>query len=173
MYIKIKKITLIICIFFLGNAGFAQAGDLGQMMFERANYLYQNQKFDSALFYINNAIKAQPNTESYIFRRALIYEKVNKPDDAISDYKTCISITDKALYYNNIGVIYAIQSDFNEALKWYQIALEKEPEYAQSWVNIGVAYYYLKMPEKACDAMRNASKYGLKMADSYLAEHCK
>lgn len=167
-----KKIIILTTAFLIGFAGFAQAGDLGQLMYERADYLYKNQKFDSALVFINKALKADPNSETYLFKRALIREKVNDSKGAVKDYKACLAITDKALYYNNIGVIYAIQSDYEEAVKWYRKALDKDGQYAQSWVNLGVSYYYLKQFDKACEAMKNGSKYGLKMADSYLAANC-
>lgn len=167
-----KKIILITAIFFLGTTGFAQANDLGKMMFERADFLYKVQKFDSALIFINKALKADPNSETYLFKRALIREKVNDSKGAIRDYKACIEKNANPLYYNNIGVIYAIESDYEEAIKWYNRALAVNPEYAQSWVNIGVSYYYLKKFDKACEAMKNGSKFGIKMADSYIAANC-
>ncbi len=167
-----KKILIITTIFLLGNTGFAQAEDLGKIMFERADFLYKNQKFDSALYFINKAIKASPKSEEYIFKRALIKEKTRDIKGAISDYKACIEINPKPVYYNNIGVIYAIDSKYDEAITWYNKAIAKQADYAQSWVNIGVAYYYLKKYDKACEAMKNASKYGLKMADSFIAANC-
>jgi len=168
-----KKLILLTAIFLLGNTSFSQAEDLGKIMFERADYLYKTQKFDSALIYINKALKAAPKSEEYLFKRALIKEKTKDIKGAIKDYKMCIEITPKPVYYNNIGIIYAIGSEFSEAVKWYEKALDKQADYAQSWVNLGVAYYYLKNFDKACEAMKNGSKFGLKMADSYIAEHCK
>jgi tetratricopeptide (TPR) repeat protein len=167
-----KKLILLTAIFLLGNTSFSQAEDLGKIMFERADYLYKTQKFDSALIFINKAIKATPKSEEYIFKRALIKEKTKDIKGAIKDYKMCIEMTPKPVYYNNIGVIYAIGSEFTEAVKWYEKALDKQADYAQSWVNLGVAYYYLKKYDKACESMKNGSKFGLKMADSYIAEHC-
>ena len=167
-----KKLIILTAIFLLGNTGFAQAADLGKMMFERADFLYKTQKFDSALVFINKAIKASPNSEEYLFKRALIKEKTKDIKGAIKDYKACIAITPKAVYYNNIGVIYAIGSDYKEAVEWYEKALAKQENYAQSWVNIGVAYYYLKKYDKACESMKKASNYGLKMADSFIAANC-
>lgn len=167
-----KKISLFTAIFLIVTLGFSQANDMGKIMFERASYLYKSQKFDSALIFINKAVKAAPNSEEYIFKRALIKEKTNDKKGAIKDYKTCIDINPKAIYYNNIGVIYAVDSKYEEALEWYNKAIEKDQTYAQSWVNIGVAYYYLHKFDKACEAMHNASKYGLKMADSFIAANC-
>lgn len=167
-----KKLIIVTAIFLLGNAGFAQAADLGKMMFERADFLYKTQKFDSALVFINKAIKASPKSEEYLFKRALIKEKTKDIKGAIKDYKACIEITPKPVYYNNIGVIYAIGSDYKEAVEWYEKALAKQENYAQSWVNIGVAYYYLKKYDKACESMKKASNYGLKMADSFIAANC-
>ena len=167
-----KKILIITAIFLLGNAGFAQAEDLGKIMFERADFLYKTQKFDSALYFINKAVKASPKSEEYLFKRALIKEKTSDIKGAIKDYKACIEINPKPVYYNNVGVIYAIDSNYKEAIEWYNKALKKQEDYAQSWVNIGVAYYYLKKYDKACESMKNASRYGLKMADSYIAANC-
>lgn len=167
-----KRILILTTIFLLGISGFAQAEDLGKIMFERADFLYKTQKFDSALYFINKAVKASPKSEEYLFKRALIKEKTKDIKGAIKDYKACIEITPKALYYNNIGVIYAIGSDYKEAVEWYKKAIEKQGEYAQSWLNMGVAYYYLKKFDKACECMKKASNLGLKMADSFIASNC-
>jgi len=167
-----KKIIILTAIFLIGTSGFAQADDLGKIMFERAEYLYKTQKFDSALYFINKAVKASPNSETYIFKRALIKEKTRDIKGAIKDYKACIELNPKPVYYNNIGVIYAIDSNYEEAIEWYNKALKIQETYAQSWVNIGVAYYELKKYDKACESMKNASKFGLKMADSFIAANC-
>jgi len=167
-----KKIIILTAIFLIGNSGFAQAEDLGKIMFERADFLYKSQQFDSALYFINKAVKASPKSEAYIFKRALIKEKTRDIKGAIKDYKACIEISPKPVYYNNIGVIYAIDSNYEEAVEWYNKALKIQEDYAQSWVNIGVAYYYQKKYDKACEAMKNASKFGLKMADSFIAANC-
>ena len=167
-----KKIIASIAIFLFVSSGFSQAEDLGKMMYERADFLYKTQKFDSALIFINKAIKATPKSEEYLFKRALIKEKTKDIKGAIKDYKACIEINPKPVYFNNIGVIYAIGSEFENAVLWYEKALAKQPDYAQSWVNLGVAYYYLKKFDKACEAMKNGSKFGLAMADSFIAANC-
>jgi tetratricopeptide (TPR) repeat protein len=172
-YTHMKKMIIITLMFLIGNSGFAQAEDLGKLMFERADFLYKTQKFDSALIFINKALKASPNTEEYLFKRALIKEKTKNIKGAIKDYKACIEINPKPVYYNNIGVIYAIGNDFKEAVVWYEKAISTQEDYAQSWVNLGVAYYYLKKYDKACESMRKASQYGLKMADSFIAANCQ
>ncbi len=168
-----KRIAFISLLLIIGNISFSQAEDLGKMMFERAEYLYQNQQWDSALYFINKAVKASPNKEEYIFKRALIKEKTADIKGAIKDYKMCIEITPKPVYYNNIGVIYAIGSDYKDAVDWYLKSIKVQENYAQAWLNLGVAYYYLHKYDKACDAMKTASKYGLTMADSYIAANCK
>jgi len=167
-----KKIIVLSAIFLIGTTGFSQAADLGKMMFERADYLYKEQKFDSALVFIDKAIKASPNTETYIFKRALIKEKTRDIKGAIKDYKACIEISPKPVYFNNVGVIYAIDSKYDEAIEWYNKALAIQTDYSQSWVNLGVAYYYIHKYDKACEAMKNGSKYGNKMADGYIAANC-
>ena len=43
-----KKLLILTAIFLLGNSGFAQAEDMGKIMYERADFLYKTQKFDSA-----------------------------------------------------------------------------------------------------------------------------
>lgn len=61
-----KKLLILTAIFLLGNSGFAQAEDMGKIMYERADFLYKTQKFDSALYLINKAVKASPKSEEYI-----------------------------------------------------------------------------------------------------------
>ena len=58
--------------------------------------------------------------------------------------------------FNILGVTYAAQSSFSEAIKFYKKAAKLNPEYFEVFNNMGVAYNDWKKPELAVDSLNQA-----------------
>lgn len=70
--------------------------------------------------------------------------------DAMSDYEELIQDTeDFAPAYVGLGRAYAAKGKMNEAIKWYQKALEIDPQNANAHYYSAVAYFYISEKEKA------------------------
>ncbi len=71
-----------------------------------------------------------------------------------------------ATAYNRLGILYAKQQAFNDAIECFEIAQSLEPS-ASSLHNVGLIYYETRQYEKASLAFRQA----LDMEDSLAARH--
>ncbi|MCK5029418.1 MAG: tetratricopeptide repeat protein [Bacteroidales bacterium] len=137
-------------------------------------YIFESENSGDALTYLDYAIETDPNNAFFYSGKAMVYDKLGQPEEAIKMYKKSIEINpDLVEAYFNLGVIY-----FNEGVELsdkaveikdnnkYEIAkveadnkfkealpyLEKAFEYQQDDTNIGktlrTLYYRLQMTEK-------------------------
>jgi len=75
------------------------------------------------------------------------------------DYRTASRISDSqalAMYHANRGAELLRDRDNQEALKWLRIAVDLAPDYANAWINLGVARRRTDDPEGAEQAYRTA-----------------
>lgn len=71
----------------------------------------------------------------------LMYLKKNNLSKAEKAFKQAIKINrDNAIGYNLLGVVYRRSGKFNEAQEQYQLAIAKDPHYANAHLNLGVLY---------------------------------
>jgi tetratricopeptide (TPR) repeat protein len=72
-------------------------------------------------------------------------------EQAINELKQLIELVPEksAGYYNNIGMCYLDQGNFNEAIKFFEIAVSKDPKFSSAYNNIGNAYEKMNDIEKA------------------------
>jgi Flp pilus assembly protein TadD len=56
----------------------------------------------------------------------------------------------RAVYYNELGIIYRKEGKFDDARRTYSKALEVDPDYALAQLNIAILYdLYLQDPKQA------------------------
>ena len=79
----------------------------------------------------------------------------------------------KAKEYNNSGVAAAKNGMFSEAIKYFNKALEENPQYYDAISNLGTCKHALKDIEGACSDWRKAAEYGDPYAIQMLSKYCK
>lgn len=80
---------------------------------------------------------------------------------------TILNIDEKnAAAYNRLGILYAKQKEFKDAIDCFEIASSIEPS-ASSLHNLGLIYFETENYEKACTAFEQA----LKLEDQLAARH--
>jgi tetratricopeptide (TPR) repeat protein len=85
---------------------------------EDSNYI------EKALGHRNKQIEVNPNDYYYI-ERGLTLAELERFYDAIEDYKRAIEInTDSPYPYNNIGILYKYQEQYEEAITYYKEAIK-------------------------------------------------
>jgi len=87
-----------------------------------------------------------PSKEHNKFMKQVSFEQVTKED------------------LNNKGNEFFDQEEHFEAIKFYDMAIEKDPEYTSAWINKGSAFYKLDMYDKAFAAYNEAIRIDPQLA---------
>lgn len=110
---------------------------------------YDMKKINLAIADFNRAIEIDPVDEAFYVNRGDSYHLQYRNDLAIDDYGRALEINpqyDRA--YNQRGNLYRDQGDYDLAIIDYTRAIEINPQ-ALYFTNRGLAYQYLRQPEKA------------------------
>jgi len=81
----------------------------------------------------------------------ILYARTGRPAQALESLKQAIRLNpDRAVYYNEIGMMSRREGKFDEARRYYAKALDLDPNYAYAHLNIGILYdLYLQDTAKA------------------------
>lgn len=114
-------------------------------------------------------IQPLPTTESANhFNLGLLYQKNNKLQEAMEEYKKAIHIDPMNVEaYNNLGIIYKDLGRREEAISHYQKALSIDPKYGKARHNLGVTLYLQGELEKAAMELNLAIELNPKNPESY------
>ena len=166
-------------------------------------YIYSNQKkYTASLDDLNILLAANPNYEfgqGYSLR-GVVKAKMNDIYGACADFELALKLNptnqtmkknlescsanrtiqgsggnenSKAKEYNNSGVAAAKNGMFSEAIKYFNKALEENPQYYDAISNLGTCKHALKDIEGACSDWRKAAEYGDPYAIQMLSKYCK
>ncbi|MCP4336651.1 MAG: tetratricopeptide repeat protein [Mycoplasma sp.] len=113
--------------------------------------------------YYNKAIEIDPNYTVAYINRGIVYDRLGKNEDAMSDYNKAIEINPNlAIAYLSRGVsymrLYKLDNNIKylkDAMSDYNKAIEINPNLAIAYINRGYAYIRLKKYE---DAMSDLNK---------------
>ena len=133
-------------------------------------------RVDDALRYLDIAIEQDPKNASYFFARGTLYDKLQKPEEAIASYMKAIEYKEDyfdayynlgAVYYNKgvkqIDVANAVPSnqpekyevekekadiEFKKAIPYMEKAHEVNPTDKFTMESLKTLYYRLKMLDK-------------------------
>ncbi|MDP6040770.1 MAG: tetratricopeptide repeat protein, partial [Candidatus Latescibacteria bacterium] len=99
-----------------------------------------------------------------------LYSGLKHYNNATNYYKAAIeqypnNPVIRATACNNIGLIFAHQQDYLQAITWYKKAAKLQPDYTSAHENMGDAYANVKQIESAIDAYSQALLYSPKDPD--------
>jgi tetratricopeptide (TPR) repeat protein len=90
-------------------------------------------------------------------KRGICWHYQGQDTLARGDFEQAASINyDDPLAYFWLGITYAQEGDFREAIRHYSDAIAKNPKFTLALVNRGLAYLQLKLPEKAVENFQKA-----------------
>jgi Flp pilus assembly protein TadD len=125
---------------------------LGELYREQGKYTQALQEFDKALSCGTDSAIALCN-------RGMIYHNFGLLDKAEEDYKLSIALRDdEYLPHHLLGGVYFDKRMWKEAVTEYQLALRYNPEYAQSYYQLGLIYRQLGNKGQAISALENFIK---------------
>lgn len=114
------------------------------------NQLLRQGQMDKALERVDAYLVAQPKEARGRFLKGLILTEQNKPAEAI---KVFTSLTEDYPElpepYNNLGVLYASQGQYDKARNALEMAIRTHPSYATAHENLGDIY--ARMAEQSYD----------------------
>ncbi|MBT3243268.1 MAG: tetratricopeptide repeat protein [Bacteroidetes bacterium] len=116
--------------------------------------IHSAQNNDLAIDYYRAAADIIPDSYEARYNLGLYLQDHNYSTEAINEYQYIIDQIDSTLAnpYYNIGYINLIYvEDFDQALEYFTLALEKDPEYVDAWYNRGFVYEITGKYKKARD----------------------
>ncbi|KAL4474987.1 hypothetical protein ABPG74_001683 [Tetrahymena malaccensis] len=105
-------------------------------------FQYDKDNINKGIEHINKAIQLDPNNSDYYNIQGCLYEKALMIDEAEKSFKIAIEKDpSSSLAYHNLGYMnQKIYQNNDEAIKYYQKAVEKNTRAESSLFNIAVAY---------------------------------
>lgn len=102
-------------------------------LYDKANALFESNKFEESIGLYTQAIAENPNYGSAYFNRALSYAILSKYDEATGDAEKVMEMEPDAPDAPYVmGVIKEYQHNNDAAIAWYNNALKKNPNYTQA-----------------------------------------
>jgi Flp pilus assembly protein TadD len=106
-----------------------------------AQKLFKQKQYDQALEKVEGVLSAKPKDIQARYLKGLILIEKGKTDDAISIF---LALTEDAPDhpepYNNLGVLYALQGQYEKARTAIEMAIHIQPTYAMAHENLGDIY---------------------------------
>jgi len=89
---------------------------------------------------------------------AICYSKTDQIELAEREFLSAVELSPekKGIAYFNLGMLYARKKDYQTAIKWFRLAIGKEPFNAKNYYNLAVAYLQLGQTEKAIPELEKA-----------------
>lgn len=124
---------------------------------ELAGELMNNNEYDEAIKYLERAVKINEEYK-YLFILGTAYLIKKKYESAERAYLRAIIIDSNnpsvfndrnPAIYNNLGIIYSINKNYEKAIKKLEKAIALSPKYADAYFNLGLVYKKMNKNEKA------------------------
>ena len=130
------RIGLFVAAFLCGVNAIAQGDE-----YQQANNLFRAGQPAEALERLDNLLKAHPKDARGRFLKGLILTEQNKRADAIAVFIGLVQdYPELPEPYNNLGVLYASQGEYDKARTALEMAIRTHPGYATAHENLGDIY---------------------------------
>jgi len=117
---------------------------------------------------LDGRIANDPNNPNLYHERAFVYYRMADFEKSLNDINRAISIDSSvAMYYFTKAEIFMVQYKIESAKSFYEIALEKKPDYWEAELKLGRIQMYLKEFNKAMEHINKALKINAAIAEAY------
>jgi len=120
----------------------------GYFFIERSATVESNKSglLDSAAFHFQKVLKDYPSNQAAYQNLSLVYEKKNKPYQAIKVLQTAFKVDDNPQYLNSIAELFIQQKKYDSAYYYYDMARNKDPFSEEAHSRIVYLYNFLSVP---------------------------
>ena len=133
-------------------------------LFYEGRSAYTAHSYEGAIYYLNRAIKIDPEYAEAYFLRGMSYSRIKNYDEAISDYTKCIKYDSshaEAYYWR--GRAYYHLEDYSNAISNYNKAIKIDTDNIYYYYSRGTTYYLRDKNDdiyKAIDDYRKGCELG-------------
>lgn len=129
-------LATLVCVSFGGTVAWAQADEYAEV-----NRLVRAGQLNEALIKTDQYLASKPRDPQMRFMKGVIQTESGKSADAITTFtKLTEDFPELPEPYNNLGVLYASQSQFDKARAALEMAIRTNPSYATAHENLGDVY---------------------------------
>lgn len=142
--------------------------DYNQKALDLANKKLKKAKGDERKFYLNIKANSVGNQGFYEDEHGNIKKALDFYFEALNIYDEAGNVKDKATIYNNVGLIFSHQKDFDDALDYLNRALELKLKYypdkvSKNYLNLGSTSEYMGDSLRALNYYHKALEAALKV----------
>lgn len=135
---------------------------------QKANMLYQMQKYNEALEVDEEILKIQEDCVPAFHNQGLCYQELGLIDKALESYENVLKINPNALHaLNNMGLIYINIGEYKKANEVLERNIKAYPDDVQSYANNAFALMKLKEYEKSIKMSEKALEINSNQPEVY------
>lgn len=137
-------------------------------LLEKANQTFQAGEYTNALSLMDSLQSVSPDNPDVYFLKGLIFNNLNRLDDASAAYEKTLSIEpDYEGVRFNLGNIAMSRGNFEEAIELYRQEHARHPA-PNTLVNMGLAFANLHKPDSSMAAYQRAIALDSSFADAFV-----
>lgn len=130
---------------------FMAENNLGQLEFERSQFLKAKERFETALKLSDTYTPAQVNYGATLF-------SLGQKEESIKAFQKALKLDPTNIEASmNIGIIKLEQNLFSEAIPYLRSTIQENPFYPEGWNNLGIAYIRTNDLKKAVECFEKAA----------------
>jgi peptidoglycan/xylan/chitin deacetylase (PgdA/CDA1 family)/glycosyltransferase involved in cell wall biosynthesis len=124
-------------------------------------------KFDLAEDAFKKSLSLDSQQIIPLLNLAIVQQKQNKLDEAISNLNRVLKKVDNADAYFSLGFCYFKKNDLKGSAKNFELAIKYNPRYLDAYINLGGIYEKLERFQEAANFLKRAIELNPKSARSF------
>ncbi|WP_138984681.1 tetratricopeptide repeat protein, partial [Crocosphaera watsonii] len=135
---------------------------------QQQSWVYRNlEKYEKALGAIDQAITLSPNNPNLYNEKSGVLYKLERYEEALGAIDQAIKLAPRAAFYNNRGILYREQEQYDLALSDYNQALNINPQSADVYNSRGFLYSHQQKWDLALSDYNQALTINPQLAGVY------
>ena len=136
--------------------------------YEELGMLYAQHRNKLGLEYLNTALSLQPDNVNVLYGLGMLYQDVEDADKANEYYAriNAIDSTFKYAWFNRGYMEMVFYEDYNNAVDFFNKAIQCDPQYAEAYYNRGLSYQLMGDNAKADADFAQAKTLGMEVPNA-------